>query len=140
MENLKIRESCEEDMNFIYNSWLRSFRNSPLTEKMDNESYYYWQSQLITLILKDAKCYILEDSENNNILGYVVVDHIGKLPVIHYGYVKYPFRKMGFFTRLLKETVGEARWYLSHSTNNMDNFIRKFNCSYVPHICFKQLT
>lgn len=136
MENLIIRKSCDKDTNFIYNSWLKSFRNSPLARDLTNDVYYYWQGILIKHLLDSSTCYILEDKENDNIIGYIVVDSFGKLPVVHYGYVKFPFRHMGFFSRLIRESIGENKWYLTHSTNSILSFTNKFNCVYMPYIAY----
>lgn len=106
------RDMTPEDANFIYNSWLKSYRDSYAVQGVGNGLYYEYHHDLA----KDLMVHSVEnggqliacDPEDPSVIyGYVVYSRINSNPCIHYIYVKHPFRKFGlaqaFIDRVWKD-------------------------------------
>src|SRR5579859_1846901 len=88
-----LRQHTTEDISFIYNSFLKSLHNSFPIKFVPDTLYYGPQSQIIESLLKTANvmvaCYPEDPSE---ILGYVIYQEIDSALILHYIYVKQPYR------------------------------------------------
>ena len=95
-----LRSSIESDVNFIYNSWLKSLKQS--FDCIDNKIFYDNHKKIIEKILSTATvtvCCNPEDEEQ--IFGYIVHEKYTDLSLVHYIYVKHTYRKYGFATKLI---------------------------------------
>ena len=101
-----IREYRDDDEAFIYNSWLKSFRGAHFSGVLPSDLYYEAYRTLIDRILFDdrtsiAVCHNIENE--NQIFGYAVAADLGEhQPVLHYIYVKDPFRRAGIMKELVR--------------------------------------
>lgn len=119
------------DLNFILNSWLKSYRNSYYAIKIPNQIYYQEQKALISNLLGKSQVVVAVNQEDSSqILGFIMFE-IGKIsltPVIHYIYVKSPFRKLGIGTELLQEAVSQAQYdeglplVITHHSREFEKF------------------
>jgi hypothetical protein len=101
---VKLRPFQESDFNFILNSWLLSFRNSPFAKNLTNEKYYSAQ-QPICIHLMNASTILVACSpeEPKQIFGYIVAQPAPNAVEgawVHYCYVKNLYRRMGIATSL----------------------------------------
>lgn len=136
--DIEVRLAYLEDLNFIFATWLKSYRHaSSFARKISNDIFYKRHHLVIDLILKREGSRVLvahPTGEPNVILGYVVSE---KQPdgadVLHYVYVKKSFRQMG---------IGKALWgsllekpqVFTHFTADTDWIIRKYeNLTYDPY-------
>mgnify|MGYP002135715089 CR=1 FL=1 len=136
-----LREATESDHSFVYNSWLKSFRQgSPWARLVPPQIFYANHKQVIALILKAAKVLIACNPEDpEQIYGYVVyTPHRGT--VIHYVYVKQPYRQLGFAKKLIAEAKQEQHINIlpltaTHITVIWEQHLRdRFNMIYNPYI------
>lgn len=127
-----IRVATKEDLPFIYSTWLRSFRySSDFAKDIESDIYYELHHQLIErIIARGANVFICaDDSDINVIHGYL----IGEGPVIHFAYVKKPFRGLGIFTDLLK-MYPEPIKFITHLTKDAKKFLKdNQNIKYNPY-------
>lgn len=148
---IEIRLYEQSDYNFIKNSYMKSFRNSNLTRYVNPELYNEHQSRLFDSIVRTANILIAcNSSDSYQILGYCIYDNSKK--VLHYVYVKNPFRKNYIAKRLIERCCSE-NWEISHLTPfmksmlfgstphsaNSENFsktLRKLKLTYNPYILF----
>ncbi len=97
----------DEDRNFIFNSWLRSFRKSHYAGPIPYNLYYDFYQKVIEQILRrdgvEVKVAVPEEHPSQ-IIGYCVLEHGFEKPVVHYCYVKQGFRGMGFAKRMVGTT------------------------------------
>lgn len=87
--------------------------------------YYDAQHKLIEALLK--RCTVLvacSTTDNTQLMGYVVVEHIDDVPVLHYAYVKHAFRGLGIATLLLTSAEVTGSGFYTHRT---DSAIRIFD-------------
>lgn len=94
---LKIRFGAAYDLDFIYNSWIKSYRNRvPVCKTL----YCKKQHDLITSILGRSTILVATpDTDPELIVGYLVYEAESTL---HWVYVKQSFRHMGIAQELLK--------------------------------------
>lgn len=100
---LKLRAPSNEDLNFILNSWLKSFRNSSFGSPQCNAVYYKNQQLLIKALLSQNLITVAcSEQDDNHIYGYCVFNYLpGDILCIHYLYTKFSFRKMGIARRIV---------------------------------------
>lgn len=103
-QTIKIRPIKEQDLAFIYNSWLKSYREAPAVRTVPNHIYYTEHHEIIEKILKSPYSEILVacDPLNDDILyGYVVGEHMEHNLTLHWVYCKQEWRRRGVATGLL---------------------------------------
>ena len=95
-----IRHVDEADLNFIFNSFLRSLRGYPEFAQVSNEDYYSGQKLELEQYLRSHTTLVLCNPEDpGHIFGYIIA-----LPdeATIFVYVKYTYRKFGFAKLLLE--------------------------------------
>lgn len=53
--DIKLREMQEKDKPFIFNSWLKSFKDAPINAKVPDKFYYSYNHAVIDRILASDK-------------------------------------------------------------------------------------
>jgi hypothetical protein len=90
----------ETDLNFIFNSFLRSLRSYPEFGQISNEDYYAGQKKELEKYLRTAETRVLCNPDDpSHIFGYVIGVPDQETIFI---YVKYTYRKFGFAKLLLE--------------------------------------
>lgn len=95
-----IRKAQPTDIPFIYSSWLKSFRHNSLLGKSSIRTSVFYENYREILDFLLAKSNILVaclSDEPEVILGYLVYEP----EIVHYSFVKEPFRHLGIATNLL---------------------------------------
>lgn len=135
---VKIRPPTDQDIPFIFNSWLKSFRETGfLCNPVSNTIYFDSHHKLIQKILKRATVFIACDERYpDQIFGYIVAEKIDGVFVLHYVYVKHNFRKSGIAKTLLNAfdhdaTIGSC---CTHLTRVAERLILKYNVIYHPYV------
>jgi ribosomal protein S18 acetylase RimI-like enzyme len=133
--DIEVRPGYVEDLNFIFATWLRSYRHaSQFARKISNEIFYSRHHLVIDLILKRNGSKVLvahPKGEPDVILGYVVTEtQPDGANVLHYSYVKKSFRQMGIAKALWKDMNSTV---FTHHTADADWIAKKFNLVYDPY-------
>ena len=99
----KLREPRPADMPFIMDSWQRSFSRSPFAGVVPNSKWLENSRALVTsLLARGAKVVVACNPEDEDqILGWACAEQDEYKCVVHYVYVKDPYRKDGLSTELL---------------------------------------
>jgi hypothetical protein len=91
-----LRPPKPSDLNFIYNSWLESYKESP-DNPIKGNAYYSYQKMLIVSILRRAQVSILCNPDDlDQIFGWCVYEITEDCIIVHWLHIKYSFRKLGF--------------------------------------------
>lgn len=103
-----IRHATKEDVSFIYNSWLRSFKDSsPWAKLIPNQVFFDNHKKVVSKLLRDSFVFVACNPDMaDQIFGYIVCQPtVGKVAVVHYVYIKQPYRRLGIgaalFDRML---------------------------------------
>jgi hypothetical protein len=137
-EQIRLRPANEEDVPFIFSSWLKSFRTSHFANKLVNSVYFAEHHKLIEKIVKNAHVIVAcNNSDPSQIYGWVCAQQIEGIFTLHFVYIKHPFRKMGLARLLINsfEQADTAGIY-THHTHAMDYIAPKFNLMYHPYVLF----
>lgn len=144
------RRVFEEDLSFIYHSWLKSYRSSWAkglnpSRYMDKDRYYNGQKLMISQCLERSVVLVAVNPEDAfQIFGYVVGE-----PglVVHYLYVKEPFRRMGIATLLVDGLKKQCNWtpndpiIATHGTSVFHDVIaEKYGVEYDPYLLMTGMT
>lgn len=131
--------------NFIYNSFLKSYRDSPMVKGVPNTIYFKKQHDLIELFLVDPRSRAIvacNAQDPEQIYGYILAqsrpgDAQGDVLVVHWVYVKQPFRNLGIAKQLfakLSSLPGErptAAVQYTHRVKTVDRLLQSY-----PHVTF----
>lgn len=131
MEEVIIRPMEQGDVNFVLSTWLRSYFYS-IRAPILSWRYYAWQEERIRAVWKNPQsstsmACLKEDP--NVILGYLVQEERKDLtPIIHFCYVKKPFRSEGIFKTLLKAASLDLnkKVFFTHLTEDGIKILRKY--------------
>jgi len=150
---IELRLMQDADFNFIKNSYMKSYRNSYLSKHVKPNLYNNYQSTLFDRLMADSSVLIAcNPSESYQILGYAIYNNAKKL--LHYVYVKNPYRKNKIAKRLVERIVDSHSFEISHLTPFMKSMLfgnrgsngktvnksktfNDFNLSYNPYNLFE---
>ena len=113
----KIREKIASDNNFILNSWLKSYKD--VEKIIPNDIYYREHAKLIQSALKDKNIFVaVSEDDATQIIGYICYETqqlLPTIPILHYVYVKYPYRHLGVARALVNPIYKDAEYvFCSH--------------------------
>lgn len=135
------RAPTEEDLPFIYSTWLKSYRNTDWAKHMSNDTYYFHHKAICAAILESpttVTTLICDESDPEQLYGYVVAQVIGGKPLLHFAYIKYNFRKLGLMKSLIQHlgyfnTSGQVN-FITHLPRNYTALRTKYNLEYNPYL------
>lgn len=136
LTQVRIRKAIEEDVPFIFKSWLKSCRGMPLAKDLNNTIYYAEHHKVVERLLKSCDVYIAcDDADPSDIYGFMCAEYISNVFVLHFAYVKHTYRNLGIGMMLLnafKPDVSLASIY-THQTPAAVRLAAKFNMYYSPY-------
>lgn len=137
---IAMRHPHKEDIPFIFNSWLHSYRHSLHVKNISNTVFYSEHHKVLERLFKRCEAKIACDpTDQNQIYGYIVYERITGVLVVHYVYVKQPYRKLGLCKQLLSaagRNPGEAFAY-THETFMGNRLSGKFSALYNPYVFYE---
>ena len=127
-----VRLADVEDVNFIIDSWLRSFFERGMFA-YPRESYWtYQRAKILRILAESAKNNGVKIAANSEKQGQIFGYMVGWGDTLHYMYVKAPFRQFGV-SKLLRDEGFNA--YTHHTdqsifvTKNME-FEENWKCNF----------
>jgi len=132
-----LRPANAADVGFLFNAWLKSFRNSEFASSIPNEIYYSEHHKVIENLLQNYQVVIACNQEDTSqIYGFICAGLTDTIFTVHYLYVKHTFRKLGIATELLN-SFGRNSEYVgiyTHKTKASTSLAKKHNLIYHPYI------
>lgn len=139
---VQLRPMVASDVNFILHSWLESYRKSPQVETVLGPVYFRQHHRLLSSLLPGCSVIVLANPEDlNQILGWACWQKLSDFLVLHYVYVKAPFRQLGLartmveFAKRATQTTGVHH---SHSTRAGLRLARRLGSVFNPYLAFWQ--
>lgn len=141
-----LRPPKSNDLKFIYNSWLRSFKESPDNAIKGDGPYYSYQKMLIVSILDRSYISILCNPDDiDQIYGYAVYELTEDQIILHWIQVKYLWKRLGFATfimnsiRELAESKGIFNPIITITARGLSykHVKDQFTHIYLPKLAFK---
>jgi len=132
---VRIRKADEGDISFIYSSWLKSY--AAQNKDQPKITVYKMHREVARRLLEDGITLVacMEDNPDQ-VLGWLCAQRIPKFLVIHYCYVKAPFRRFGLARALVdafEYRPGEPV-ALSHKGYICKDLKGRYEFLYVPHL------
>lgn len=134
---IRLRLANDEDVPFIFNSWLKSYRTSNFSRSITNTVYFAEHHKLLERILKTNKVVIAcRDDDPSQICGWACAGITDNIFTLHYIYVKHPFRGFGVGKALLNafEHDPSTASIFTHCTKTAERLAAKYNMIYHPYI------
>ena len=139
LKNIRLRTANDEDLPFIFSSWLKSYRSSHFAKKITNTIYFGDHHKVIEHLLKNSIVMISCNEEDpSQIYGYAVGSQVDGIFILHFIYVKHTFRNMGIGSMLL-DSYGfdkENASLYTHHTDVAERLSAKYNFVYHPYLMF----
>ena len=136
-DKIRLRTATEEDVPFIMNSWLKSFRGSMFARNVINTVYFTEHHKLIERLLKSSSVIIAcNDEDSSQVYGWICAEEVDGIFCLHYVYIKHAFRNLGIGKLLFdvfKHDMSTAGIY-THYTRIADKLAAKYNMLYHPYI------
>lgn len=121
-----IRPVLPEDLAFIYNSWLKSYKfGSESMKSMRSGTFFENYREILDYILTNSEILIACLPEDENIiLGYICYENIlANSHLIHYCFIKETFRNLGIATDLYKSLYPHNKISYTHETKQLKTLI-----------------
>lgn len=128
---VELREMISGDEAFIYNSWLKSYLDSirelKIFKGLKNEVYYEGQHKKIEDLFHRCNTVIACSQEDKDqIYGWACYEETAQDTIIHFIYVKGPFRRMGIGTYLYTQITNEKPVWYTHESMFISAVAKKF--------------
>lgn len=139
---IRLRKANEEDISFIFNSWLKSYRTSFFARDITSTVYYTEHHKTVEHIAKNNNIIIAcNENDPTQIYGYICAGQVDGILAIHYIYVKHTFRNLGIGKALLnafEHDPAQAAVY-THHTRMADKLAAKYNMIYHPYVYINRM-
>lgn len=141
---LNIRQACDADRNLILNSWLTSYYEQEREHTfrgVTKNCFMAHHRETILEVLGRSLVFCASDRHDpTQIYGWICIepeDSSGE-QVLHFVYIKYPFRHMGICKTLLNHALGTGRFCFTHKpTFGLAKFLFD-NAKYNPYRFFRK--
>jgi hypothetical protein len=124
-EVVAFRAMTAADVPFVMDTWSKCWRVSPWAGTIPNNRIHEIVRETVAgLLSRGARVEIAcAKSDPDKILGYTCHEHLPESTVIHWTYVKDPYRQMGLATELIERNApqGTPRYY-THRTRDAAYF------------------
>ena len=128
IQELTLRPMQESDYIFVLSNYQKSFRNSEFAGVIRNNKYYsVMKNTLDDLLMRGSKVLLACDKlDPDNLVGFILYEPTGIVPVVHYLFVKPDFRG-NHIAKWLLSTVTDNNIYLyTHKTSYIKKFRKGF--------------
>lgn len=96
LEHVKIIPAEENHISFVFSSWLKSYKESDFAKIVSNHIFYKEHHALIDSLLKKGQCFVaVNKTDEDQIYGWICANIVNKPHLLHYVYVKHPYRGLG---------------------------------------------
>ena len=115
-----LRAPKAADASFIFNSWLKSFRDAPAVANMTHTVYYREVHRCIEEVFRSPNARVVmacDPAEEDVIFGYGVGEVIDDVFVVHFIYTKHSFRRFGMATALEQELLKNPHSSVAYSVH-----------------------
>jgi hypothetical protein len=136
-----IRSAELDDIPFVFNSWLKSYRDAPSVRAVPNTLYYTAHHSVIEKIFASPGLVLLvacDTTEPKQIFGYAVGERLPSGFVIHWIYCKFPFRKFAIGgaleQALLATNIDNKEIYYTHCPKGSESLLRNRKYVFNPYL------
>lgn len=108
MSAVSMRPATPEDGRFVADSWIRSYKGAYRNKRVPAEVYWKRQREVVANLVDRSDVWVACDPLNPwTVWGWICAERQANVLVVHYVYVKNPFRGFKVGSMLVKELVEE---------------------------------
>jgi len=136
---IKISPANPAHLNFIIDTWLRTYRRASAVKGIPSQIYYPNHREVALEIISRTNANVASSiDDDDQLFGYILFE-TSKTPTIHYAYVKQIFRKLGLANQLLESTGINTNdlYFYSHETYASKYILNEFGI-FNPYEFFKR--
>src|ERR1700728_876696 len=101
-----LREATKEDESFIYNSSLKFIHKLSNYRNIRDSIFFHNQSEIIRYLLNNSKVLIACFPEApEEIMGYIIYEHLQNDLILHFVYVKFLHRHKGLIKEIMQSIL-----------------------------------
>lgn len=135
MEALAIRveDARESDLDFVKDSWRRSYRNSPRTVKWDDEPYAIFIAELMERLIAKSRVRVARPVDMPDVvIGWVCAEQMRDRFCVHYAVTKEMFRRQGVMTEILTSFEPEGELVFSSLRLPGSDYLKQIGFAHDP--------
>ena len=129
-EGVIIRAATSDDMNFIYSSWLSAIATSEKRRTPKDIVYKNHRPIMERALAESSVLIACMDDYKDQILGWLCYDR----DILHYLYIKQPFRKHGLANMLIEHTGVKEPLTVTHWTWRLWDISKTHKLVYNPYL------
>jgi ribosomal protein S18 acetylase RimI-like enzyme len=110
---VKLRHATDDDLPFVFDSWLRAYKGSRFVGPVADSAYYDAYRKTIEQLISRQRSRLMIAALRDiptEIFGYCLSES-GRLPIVHWCYVKSKYRQAGIGSMLLADALGDRKHY-----------------------------
>lgn len=134
---IRLRKAIQDDVSFIFNSWLKSYKYSLFARNITNTIFYTGHHKVIERLLKHNDTIVACNNDDpTQIFGFINAGKIDGIFCLNYLYVKQSFRNLGIGKALLNAFDHDANIasVYTHHTRISEKLAAKYNMVYHPYL------
>lgn len=142
---MNVRDGRDGDIPFVMSTWLEHYASSsPWTKHIPRETFFAGHRPLIEALLKKPGVRLLiavDKQDDDTIYGWLAHEtrYDGRT-LMHFSYVKKPFRRAGVLRRLLDVAEMDlTSTTLTHWTYSASEMNRSHTLSYNPYLLWENI-
>ena len=139
---IRLRKATEEDIPFIFNSWLKSYRKSEFAKDITATVYFSEHHKVLRRLIDTSQVIIACNQDSpDQIYGWICAGMTDGIFTLHYLYIKKPFRNFGIAKNLLNAFEHDPTFasVCTHVTRHGSKLASKYNFVYHPYIAFPEV-
>lgn len=137
-----LRGLAKDDVSFVFNSLLKSYRDSPTVAGVPNTIYYASHHAVVEALLQSPHAKVLvacNSDDSSQIFGYLIGRDLGDVRVLDWLYVKHPFRGYGIARSLEQAFLAscanpQAPVHFTHRVKQTDRLMKSRAYVYNPYL------
>lgn len=137
MIDITMRPHKDEDKDFIFSSWLKSFVGlSLMTRGIPRKIAFNMQKKVVEACVDRASIIVATPNDDPDlILGYVVFERFKGEVICHYIYVKASYRRLGLAKTFLDIVrLGKAQPVITTHMTELGMNLKRENLIYNPYL------
>lgn len=116
----KLRAGRPDDVRFLVDSWSSSMKQQSVSAEERRAGFHIAQREIIVALLETSRVWVACDPINDaDVIGYVVGEP-GTPTLLHFVYVKFQHRNLGFAKKLVDRLLRDADTDAVHVTSALD--------------------
>ena len=134
---VEVRSLIDSDIPFIFNSWLKAYRNAKAVADVNQTIYFNEHHKLVEKLLKRCNTLVIGNAGDPlTVYGYINYEFVQGLFVLHFAYIKHDFRTLGLFKELMKATKHDfsTAGCFTHKLKSAGKLESNWNLIYHPYI------